>query len=107
MDYYNSMPPQNQQPPMMQSMHYTQMAPPAIGQQQDLWDHDKHVSINILLITSIKKTKLSEAKYLQLGLFFFSRVGPSGQISLIFPISSIRQAIKDTNYKIVAKFIKN
>jgi hypothetical protein len=43
MDYYNSMPPQNQQPPMMQqSMHYTQMVPPEIGQQQDLWDHDKH-----------------------------------------------------------------
>lgn len=52
MDYYNSMPPQNQQPPMMQSMHYTQMVPPEIGQQQDLWDHDKHVSINPLLISS-------------------------------------------------------
>lgn len=42
MDYYNTMLPQNQ-PPMMQSMHYSQLAPPEIG-QQDLWDHDKHVS---------------------------------------------------------------
>lgn len=45
MDYYNSMLPQNQ-PPMMQSaaaMHYSQMAQPEIG--QDLWDHEKHVSL--------------------------------------------------------------
>lgn len=41
MDYYNSMLAQNQ-PPMMQSMHYSQMAQPEIG--QDLWDHEKHVS---------------------------------------------------------------
>lgn len=41
MDYYNSMLPQNQ-PPMMPSMHYSQMAQPEIG--QDLWDHEKHVS---------------------------------------------------------------
>lgn len=41
MDYYNSMLPQNP-PTMMQSMHYSQMAQPEIG--QDLWDHEKHVS---------------------------------------------------------------
>lgn len=41
MDYYNSMLPQNQ-PPMMPSMHYSQMAQQEIG--QDLWDHEKHVS---------------------------------------------------------------
>lgn len=41
MDYYNSMLPQNQ-PPIMPSMHYSQMAQPEIG--QDLWDHEKHVS---------------------------------------------------------------
>lgn len=41
MDYYNSMLPQTQ-PPIMPSMHYSQMAQPEIG--QDLWDHEKHVS---------------------------------------------------------------
>lgn len=50
MDYYNSMLPQNQQPPMMQSaaaaMHYSQMAQPEIG--QDLWDHEKHVSLPLV-----------------------------------------------------------
>lgn len=46
------MPPQNQQPPMMQSMHYPQMVPPEIGQQPDLWDHDKHVSSIFCSITS-------------------------------------------------------
>lgn len=43
MDYYNSMLPQQNQPPMMQSLHYSQMAQPEIG--QDLWDHEKHVSL--------------------------------------------------------------
>lgn len=44
MDYYNTMPPQqNPQPQVMQSMHY-QMVPPEIGQQPDLWDQEKQVN---------------------------------------------------------------
>lgn len=54
MDYYNSMLPQNQ-PPMMPSMHYPQMAQPEIG--QDLWDHEKHVSLQQNRKTSDKKLK--------------------------------------------------
>lgn len=51
MDYYNSMLPQNQ-PPMMQSMHYSQMAQPEIG--QDLWDHEKHVRAHVFLKKKMK-----------------------------------------------------
>lgn len=54
MDYYNSMLPQNQ-PPMMPSMHYPQMAQPEIG--QDLWDHEKHVSLQQNRKISDKKLK--------------------------------------------------
>lgn len=57
MDYYSSMPPQNQQPPMMQSMHYTQMVPPEMGQPQDLWDHEKHVSLVIQLDSRLRNKK--------------------------------------------------
>lgn len=45
MDYYNSMLPQSQ-PPIIPSMHYSQIQP-EIG--QDLWDHEKHVSIFVLM----------------------------------------------------------
>lgn len=57
MDYYNSMLPQNQ-PPMMPSMHYSQMAQPEIG--QDLWDHEKHVSVTLYRI--FLSSKFSKAK---------------------------------------------
>lgn len=63
MDYYNSMLPQNQ-PPMMPSMHYSQMVQPEIG--QDLWDHDKHVShlvkTTAFVIEINKQTKIMKKK---------------------------------------------
>lgn len=56
MDYYNSMLPQNQ-PPVMPSMHqYSQMAQTEIG--QDLWDHEKHVSIFKAHLTELHCDKI-------------------------------------------------
>lgn len=59
--------PQNQ-PPMMPSMHYSQMAQPEIG--QDLWDHEKHVSFTLHRIffyhQNLVKQKFMKAFYLNL-----------------------------------------